>query len=381
MQTTPPTPTPATAPAPAAPSTLTAADVLGVPLLPPAAVTAGGNRLRAALGRLHAAMAPPPARILEGLFGMLEHRVLVALCQAGVPDALTGPVPVGELAERVGVDHQSLERLLRFAASRGWVRIDRRGQVRPTRVTAFLRRDHPGGWRAWVDFAAGQEVVAAVGELRLEAVAGNGFVRANGAPFFEWMADHPQRWATFDQAMAAGGRMHALTLAAALDWSSTDTVCDVGGGTGQLLATLLDLVPGLRGTVFDLLPVVSRAVSHPRLEAMAGDAFEGVPTGFGTYLLVNVIHDWDDTDGIALLARVAEAAQAGARVIVVDNERTTVPRDDLAASADVLMAALTHGGKERTTGEMAALGQAAGLRHVRAVRLASGDLAHVFTVA
>jgi C-methyltransferase len=356
----------------------TPADVLGVPVLPPGRVTVAGNRARALVGRLHRAMAPPPARVLEGLFGLLEHRALVVLCESGVPDALTRPTPVDELADRLDLDPDRLERLLRFCTTRGWVRVDRRGRVRPTRVTAFLRTDHPGGWRAWVDFAGGDEVVAAVGALTVRPEPVDTFAAVNGAPFFEWMARAPERWETFDRAMAAGGRMHALALAAALDWSGDRKVCDVGGGTGALLATLLDIVPGLEGTVLDLPQVVARVESHPRLAAIGGDAFEHVPGGFDTYLLVNVLHDWNDDDAGRLLGRVAEAAGPGARVVVVDGEHTVVPRDDLAASADLLMAALTHGGRERDTETFAALGRSVGLTHQRSVRLASGDLAHVF---
>lgn len=351
--------------------------MLGVPALPPGRVTASADRLRAAVGRAHAAMAPPPVRILEGLFGLLEHRVLVALCDVGVPEALVTRTEVGVLADELGVDRDVLGRLLRFAATRGWVRIDRRGRVRPTRVTAFLRRDHPGGWRAWVDLVGGAEVVAAVQALS-PSVAADAFAAANGAPFFEWMAEHPARWADFDAAMAAGGRLHALGLAAALDWSDVDTVCDVGGGTGHLLATLLERLPHLEGTVLDLPQVVARAVEHPRLTALGGDAFAAVPPGFDAYLLVNVLHDWDDEAAGRLLGRVADAARPGARVIVVESERTAVPRPGIAVAADVLMAALTPGGRERGTEAFVQLGAAAGLRHDGAVRLASGDLAHRF---
>jgi SAM-dependent methyltransferase len=352
-------------------------DVLGVPVLPPGRVTQTGNRVRELLGRVHRSMAPPPVRILEGLFGMLEHRVMVALCEIGVPDALTGPRRIPELAAALDSDEAQLERLLRFAAARGWVRIDRRQRVRPTRITTFLRTDHPGGWRAWVDFAGGDEVVAAVGRLSLRAGAHHSFVEANGTPFFEWMATHPDRWQVFDRAMAAGGRMHALGLASVLDWGDGERVCDVGGGTGDLLATLLDLTPGLDATVFDLPDVVARAVDHPRLTRVGGDAFVEVPRGFDTYLLVNVLHDWDDEDALRILRRVAEAAGPDARVVIVDSERTRVPRDDLAISADVLMAALTDGGKERDTDEFAELGRQAGLRLVRTLRLPSADVAHV----
>lgn len=202
----------------------------------------------------------------------------------------------------------------------------------------------------------------------------------NGAPFFDWMARHPNRWNTFNRAVGAGERMHALALAEALDWSDERRVCDVGGGTGELLSTLLDLVSGLEGTLFDLPEVVARAVSHPRLQTSGGDAFTSVPEAFDTYLLVNVLHDWDDADAVRILAVVAQATGSSGRVVVVEGEYTSVPRARaaLSVSADLLMAALTPGGRERESEGFVELGRAAGLGHDRSVRLASGDLAHVF---
>ena len=246
-------------------------------MLPPSRVAAATDRLRSALRRIHAGMGPPPVQILEALFGMLDHRVLVALCELDVPDVLTAPTEPEELARLVGADPARLERLLRFASTRGWVRIDRRGRVRPTRVTAFLRADHPGGWRAWVEFAGGGEVVDAVAGLTTDPGVSDAFAATNGDSFFTWMAAHPDRWATFDRAMAAGGRMHALTLGAAVDWSGCRRLCDVGGGTGDLLAALLDLVPEMSGTVFDLPEVVERAVHHERMTAIGGTRSKQFP--------------------------------------------------------------------------------------------------------
>jgi hypothetical protein len=349
------------------------ADVLGIPFLPPGAATTAMTRVRASLGRIHAAMAPPPVGILEGLFGMLDHRVLVAICEAGIPDVLDRPLGMAALAERTGCDPERLERLARYASTRGWLKIDRRGRVRPTRTTAFLRRDHPGGWRAWVDFAGGGDVVRAVGALTAEAGDGP-FTAANGAAFFEWMAEHPDRWAAFDAAMAAGGRLHGLGLAAAVEWTASRRVCDVGGGTGHLLLTLLDRCDHLEGAVYDLPAVVERAVEHPRLTTIGGDMFASVPGGFDTYLLVNVVHDWGDDDVRRILRAITTAAP-GARVLVVESERTTVPRADIATATDVLMAALTGAGRERTEEHLVALARDAGLTRSTTTRLASGDLA------
>ena len=102
-----------------------------------------------------------------------------------------------------------------------------------------------------------------------------------------------------------------------------------------------------------------------------------MPGGCDTYLLVNVVHDWDDGDVVRLLRSVRAAAPAGARLVVVEAERTARPGDDIGARTDLLMLVLAPGGRERSQDEMASLATAAGWRVDEAVRLASTDLAYV----
>jgi len=207
------------------------------------------------------------------------------------------------------------------------------------------------------------------------------FARATGESFFTWaVRDSGQREA-FDAAMAAGARMHALALAEALVWPTPTRVCDVGGGNGALLATLVECHRGLRGTVIDLPSVVAGATPPPGVELLAGDAFSEVPSGFDTYLLVNVVHDWPDEGAVGLLTNVAQAVPSDGRIIVVEGERTPIPADGITARTDLLMLLLTNGGRERTTAELAELGRLSGLTHERAIRLASADRAHVFRPA
>ena len=358
---------------------LTPRDVLGVPFLPPARATLATTRVRSALARLHRTMAPPTLGILESLLGVLDLAALVALCELDVPDHLDGAMTPAALADAVGADAAALDRLLRYAATRGWVRLDRRGRVRPTATTRFLRRDHPGGWRGWVDFMAGHDVTSSALQLAASVRSGgDAFAAANGASFFAWMADHPDRGRAFDAAMAAGARMHALVLAKALDWGSDRTVCDVGGGDGSLLLTLLDHHPHLQGVLLDLPSVTDQVAPavRDRLTVVGGDAFVEVPTGATTYLLVNVVHDWGDDDVIRLLRAVAAAAE-GARIVVVEALRRARPLDDVALRTDLLMLAVAPGGRERTTEEVTALAAGAGLRRERTVVLATGDVAHV----
>lgn len=321
-------------------------------------------------------MAPPPVQILESLFGILEHRVMVLMCSAGIPDALKSPMSVEELARQVDADPERLERVVRFAVARGWLRFDRRGRVRAARVTKFLRSDHPGGWHAWVKFAGGAEVVNSISQLDLES--GDVFARANSKSFFEWMKENPARWAVFDEAMSAGARLHALTVNSAMDWAPVKTVCDIGGGTGEFLIGLLELQPSLNGIVFDLPEVISRARSHPRLTPVGGDVFVSVPVGCDVYVLVNVIHDWNDDDASKILGNIASAAIESSQILVLENDRPQRPRRDIATSSDVLMAALTNGGRERDQQNLRSIAEKVGLVLTSSKPLASGDTVHFF---
>ena len=357
-------------------------DVLGLPLLPPAWVVGPILRLRATMSRVLRAGDPAPVRILEGLQGVLDTAALVTLCRLGVPERLTERMDVEVLASDLGVDAARLGRLVRYAAARGWVGLDRHGRVRPKPVMTFLHADHPGGWRSWVEFMGGEEVLAAIGMLDAGMREhGDPFATALGAPFFDWMQQHPERHAAFDAAMAAGGRLHGLMLAHSLDWPSNQTVCDVGGGTGALLETLLGAHPHLRGVLFELPQVIERAPPSDRMTLVGGDAFAEVPAGCDTYLLVNVLHDWSDSDATRLLATVATAMGSEdadrSRVIIVEGRTDPRARDEFTARTDLLMFALTAGGRERTGTEFAELASAVGLRLEHSVRLPSGTVAHV----
>ena len=113
------------------------------------------------------------------------------------------------------------------------------------------------------------------------------------------------------------------------------------------------------------------------LQAVAGDAFHAVPPDCDTYLFVNVLHDWSDDDACRLLRVARTALGSAGRVVVVEQERRAVPIDDIGTRTDLLMLALTPGGRERTTAAFARLAGAADLRLDTSVTLASGDRAHV----
>jgi SAM-dependent methyltransferase len=151
----------------------------------------------------------------------------------------------------------------------------------------------------------------------------------------------------------------------------------VGGGSGALLAAILQAHPQATGIVFDLPAVAEGARAYltaagltPRCEVVAGDFFGGLPHG-DTYVLSHVLHNWDDAHSVRILQNCRAAMAPEGRIVIFEQrmpERVTKP--ELAVQADVSMLAIT-GGRQRTEAEYRGLLAAADLELTRVVPTAS----------
>ena len=133
-----------------------------------------------------------------------------------------------------------------------------------------------------------------------------------GTDFWTWLEQHPRDRAMFDVAMGQGQESRLERLRT-VEWRDGETVVDVGGGNGSLLFELLKAEPGLRGIVFDLPETVrDESLFEERLRFVEGSFFESVPSG-DVYLLVTILHDWDDEHAAAILRTIRTAATPEAR--------------------------------------------------------------------
>ena len=126
------------------------------------------------------------------------------------------------------------------------------------------------------------------------------FERHFSASYFQYLAAHPEFAATFNAAMTGWSAQVASAVVAAYDFARCGTVVDVGGGHGTLLAAIVASQPHVRGILFDLphvtagaTPLLTAAGVADRCEAVGGDFFTAVPSG-DTYVLAQILHDWDD---------------------------------------------------------------------------------------
>ena len=254
----------------------------------------------------------PELTIWEVLRGALATRALGIVAGLRIPQALaTGPRPIEDLARESGADADALHRLLRALASEGIFAEEERGVFRNTAASELLLTS------GWDDFAVLFGGVWYRAVERLDASGKAVFPDVFGTDFWAWLAEHPEERARFDRAMAQGSDTRIERLET-IEWRSGETIIDVGGGNGSLLAELLKPHPDLHGIVFDL-PETTRDESlfGDGLEFVAGSFFERVPEG-DVYLLATILHDWDDESATKILRTIRAAAPRHARLVILD---------------------------------------------------------------
>jgi hypothetical protein len=98
-------------------------------------------------------------------------------------------------------------------------------------------------------------------------------------------------------------------VAASYDFSAARLIIDIGGGNGEMLRHILGRSPTARGVVFDRPDVVQAIpmdrLMHGRIAVAGGSFFEKVPPGADHYLVIRVLHDWNDHDYLRILRAVA----------------------------------------------------------------------------
>ena len=274
------------------------------------------------------------------------------------------------LAGQAGADAPSLYRLLRTLASVGVFTEPEPGVFALTPLGQTLTSNHPASLRdlaiTWMEthYAPFADLIHSVrtGQSAAEHLYGE--------PFFAWLSHHPEHAARFTAAMAnlTGGFKTAAIASLPLD--GIETIVDVGGADGTILATILAAHPQMHGVLFDLPHVIasapqilaSRGVGD-RADCVGGDFLGSVPPGGDAYLASLVLHNWPDRDAERILANIATAGGSGARLLLLD---FVVPPGDtphLAKISDLSMLVMV-GGKERTESEWRELLTTAGFASI-----------------
>jgi O-methyltransferase domain/Dimerisation domain len=303
-------------------------------------------------------------RLSQALY--VAARLEIAGLLAGEPQSAE------ELATATGAHAPSLARLLRTLVAFDILHETEPGLFALAPMGVYLQADHPQSVRDAVLSFVGEDAWRSWGELlRCVQTGESAMSHLFGVPTpFMYYAQHPELNALMNAGFAANGRLRADAVVMAYDFSTSGTLVDVGGGRGQLITTILRAHPHLRGVLFDQPHVVESAGSlvegsgvADRLQIVAGDMFMEIPADGDTYLLMNIIHDWDDAQSLAILKNCHRAMRPKTTLLLIEqmlpSSITPSVTTQSQTLADLNMLVRT-GGQERTEEEFRVLLSAAG---------------------
>jgi SAM-dependent methyltransferase len=236
-------------------------------------------------------------------------------------------------------------------------------------AAALLMDGHSSGLRAWLDLegAGGRMDQAFAGLLDVVRSGKPAYPAQFGREFWADLGSSPELARSFDTLMAGHSQRFAPDVVAAYDWAGVRLAVDVGGGTGGLLAELVRRHPHIEGVLVDQASAAATARQRfadegisDRATVVVGDFFGPLPSSGSAYLLARILHDWSDRDAVRILRNCATAGGPDSRVLVIEAAPAADADISRLTSMDLRML-VVYGGRERTTEEIAALADQAGL--------------------
>jgi hypothetical protein len=151
-------------------------------------------------------------------------------------------------------------------------------------------------------------------------------IRHTGKPMFEELYSDPARLEQFLAAMKGISLGNFRALAQKFDFSKYETVCDIGGATGQLCTILAEHHPQLRCVSYDLPVVAPIAEKHiaaagltDRVATASGDFFADPLPRADVMTMGLILHDWNLDGKMQLIRSAYEALPDGGAFIVIEN--------------------------------------------------------------
>ncbi|MBA2764609.1 MAG: methyltransferase, partial [Thermoleophilaceae bacterium] len=162
-------------------------------------------------------------------------------------------------------------------------------KAQPSYIGGILEMANTRLYRFWADLSEGLRTGAPQNEAK-----------QSGVGMFEELYSDPDRLEQFMHAMAGISMGNFQMLADQFDFSPYETVCDVGGATGQLCTALATRHPHLRCTSYDLPvvePIAKKAIAAAgvadRVTTAAGDFFADPLPRADVITMGLILHDWN----------------------------------------------------------------------------------------
>jgi hypothetical protein len=273
-----------------------------------------------------------PAHIMQIGMGFWGSKTVLSAVELELFTKLgDGEMTAHQIADELGLHERAVPDFPDALVALGFLERDGDGEAaryRNTQETAlFLNKESPayvGGilemanarlYRFWSDLTQALRT----GEPQNE-------IKHSGKAMFEELYSDPDRLEQFMQAMAGISMGPFMSLADQFDFSRYQTLCDVGGATGQLSIIVAQKHPRLRCTSFDLPvvePIAKRTIEaaglSDRVQTAAGDFFTEPLPKADVITMGLILHDWNLERKMHLIKAAYDALPEGGAFIAIEN--------------------------------------------------------------
>ncbi|MDP9159997.1 MAG: acetylserotonin O-methyltransferase [Acidobacteriota bacterium] len=311
------------------------------------------------------------SELIGVITGYLLPRCVHVAAELGIADLLDDtPQSVETIAQAAHLQVDSLNRILRLLASHGIFK-QVSGGYDHTDLSRQLRSDHPQSLRPYARMVGSPLFWQCFGELQHAVVTGEPAMnKLDARGIFGYFKDHPDEGYIFNAAMEAKAQRDIQAVTEVYDFSAFRSIADIGGGRGHLLKAILAKSQTSTGVLFDQPHVLEEAVPTERLSLHPGDFFAGHLPKCEAYVLMEVLHDWNDQQCQQILASLRDAAPRGATLLVIETIMSEGFDAHFSQILDVIMLVVT-GGRERTKDQYEKLLDRNGFRLTRVIGTSS----------
>ena len=323
-------------------------------------------------------------KTLDLIFGRWRSQILYAGVELGVFENVSStPKNASDIAKALNIDYNLAYRLLRALASLGLLKETVNRDFTITPQGEYLRKDNPKTLRGIALLEEGPEHYALWKHLRVMIKEGkqNAFPREFGQKLFEFTERNPTYREVFNQAMSSYSSIQTAWITEGLDgydFSNVNSICDVGGGQGHLLCSLLVKYPHIKGTVLELDSVIKnkdllwaeKIGVKDRCNYVGGNMFSEVPSA-DAYIMKMILHDWSDDECIKILSNIYNASPKNGTVLIAEHLVPGPEKAHFSKFFDIHMMCVATG-KERTVDEYADLLIKTGWNHANTLDSQAG---------
>ena len=311
-------------------------------------------------------------QLMKFIVGKWMSKPVYVAAELRIADILAGgPKDIEELAQATGSHAPSLYRMMRALASIG---IFSETEGKRFGLTPMAEHLKDGAMRS-IALMFNSDWNDKAWEFFINSVktGGTAFEKAHGMPLSDWLEKNPRAADVFNEANAVKAANSHRAIVEAYDFSGINTITDVGGGLGSLMAEILIANPSMKGTIADIPSVIQKTrkiIQSRRLEGRCEcvdcDFFNGIPEGSDIYLMSNILHDWSDEQCGIILRNCKKAMKRESRLLIVEMIIPPGNEPSVAKLLDLEMLVIT-GGRERTEDEFNNLLESSGFRLLRII--------------